>query len=136
MAYLKTEYKIVAINVNSITSVYKKMNLENFLQQNNIDICLLTETKMNETHSLEIPNYTSFVNNRKNKRARDGGTAILVKEKKMDAIETQLPLSTTNKIIEHTIIKSKLKINNKLKQQLFIVSLYATNKTDTKNIFI
>lgn len=95
-------YKIAAINVNSITSLSRKLNLEMFLKQNNIDICLLSETKTYKSETIEITNYMTLINNRNENRPRGGGTAILIK-KGINFSEVLHPTSLHNKVVEYTI---------------------------------
>ena len=48
--------KIIAINVNSIITNYKRYSLHKFLNTHDLDIILLSETKLNPNHKLSLEN--------------------------------------------------------------------------------
>lgn len=99
--------KIIALNINSIIGKEKKLLLADFLQRQNPDIVLLTETKTNIKHKIYITNYQVIRNDRVN--IGGGGTAILVKPTlKYDVVNIPPNLQK----IECTIIRIHL-TNNK-----------------------
>ena len=73
----------------------KRDELFQFINSNNIDICLLCETGLNGDHSIKQNNFKCYRYDRQ--QGRGGGVAILVKK----TIPHQLlPLKNT-KVIEH-----------------------------------
>ena len=118
--------KIVYINVNSIVSNNKRYELLQFLEKNDPDICLLGETKLNDTHKLTFKNYEFIRNDRKN-AIFGGGTGILVK-RNINFEEIKINANDNNKILETTAISIKNLNSNKL----YIVSMYATNSNHKK----
>jgi hypothetical protein len=54
----------------------RKLELEHFLSQHGVDICLLTETRLREREVFRLPNY---VCHRTDRPAGGGGTAIMVR---------------------------------------------------------
>lgn len=69
--------KIVSWNACSI--IGKKLELQEFIEENNVDIVLLSETWLHNGLQLKIPNYKIYRNDRQNRPG--GGTAILIKSK-------------------------------------------------------
>lgn len=69
--------EIIAVNVNSIASVDRRVLLENFLSYNKCDVVFLSETKLYENRSVHIHGFTTFNQNRT--YGFGGGTAILIK---------------------------------------------------------
>lgn len=70
--------KIIHINVNSIISISRRYDLQEFLRKHNPDIVLLNETKLNPRHNLKFVNY-NVVRHDRNGAIRGGGTAILIR---------------------------------------------------------
>jgi len=52
------EIKIIAINVNSIIKNQRRASLMNIINQQNPDIILISETKLNKNHILRFEKYT------------------------------------------------------------------------------
>lgn len=50
--------KIAAINVNSICMTKRRYDLQKFVNENSIDIALLSETKLNAKHRVHLDNHT------------------------------------------------------------------------------
>lgn len=44
--------KIAAINANSIGTIKRRYDLQTFIDQNKIDICLISERKLNAKHKV------------------------------------------------------------------------------------
>lgn len=121
--------KVASINVNSLISLSKRYDLFNFVTENDLDIVLICETKLNNNHRLQFSNYELMRTNRANNK-NGGGTAILVKNTlPFELIPT--PSSRNNKILEYTIIKIK---TISLQSNLYLIALYANN--DTNHFFI
>lgn len=121
--------KIAAINANSIIKQQRRYDLKKFVEDNSLDITLISETKLSQRHKLIIDGHKIIRTDRPGPN-RGGGTAIVIKQQIEHTILTT-PNSSSNKIIEYTLIKIKLN-NNK---SLIIGSLYATSKTDNKIVF-
>ena len=124
----KLNLKIASINVNSIVSHSKRLELINFSESYNPDIILMSETKLNSRHQINFKNYEIIRTDRPNS-TKGGGTAIMIKNS-LSYTQIFTPSSLNNKITEFTIIKIKLKNN----QNLYIVSIYANNECE--NAFI
>ena len=56
----------------------RKLELEHFLSQHGVDICLLSETFLKPDQAFRLANY-SYVCNRTDRPTAGGGTAILVR---------------------------------------------------------
>lgn len=120
--YTIPEVKLAAINVNSLISLNKRYDLLQFLNSNNVDIALISETKLSSKYKIEFSDFNIIRNDRNNNNA-GGGTAILIKRHiQFETIST--PSSRNNQIVEYTIAKVKLKNN----QYLFMISIHANNK--------
>lgn len=113
--------KIASLNVNSLISLSKRNDLYNFVSDNNFDIVLLCETKLNPRYKIQFSQYDLTKTDRP-KSQKGGGTAIMIKKNIPYAIVYN-PASNNNSIIEYTIIKIKLAQFN-----FFIIALYANNK--------
>lgn len=111
--------KIAQINVNSIISNERRANLLGMLREQDPDVVLLCETKLNDKHKIQFKKYKIIRNDRTNSN-QGGGTAILIK-KEIKIKEIINLESTDKKLIEKTIINLELK-NNK---NFYIVSAYA-----------
>lgn len=69
-----TQLKIAQFNIQSLNN--KKPLLIKFLQEKNLDICLLNETWFKENQHISIPGYNLHFKNAKNEH---GGVAILIR---------------------------------------------------------
>ncbi|XP_034949284.1 uncharacterized protein [Chelonus insularis] len=98
------------------------------MEQQQPDIMLLTETKLNKKHKLGFKNYIIYRTDRVNS-VQGGGTAILI-SKKIQAEPQFIPMLRDNKCLEATVIK--LRRDN---ISLFIISGYANHKNN-KHCFI
>lgn len=49
---ISKELKIIHVNVNSLIKISRRYELNNFIKNNNPDIVLLNETKLNNKHKL------------------------------------------------------------------------------------
>ncbi|KAI4474574.1 hypothetical protein M0804_014776 [Polistes exclamans] len=118
--YLTNNYnpiKIAAIYVNSLVSLSKRLH-----QTTNLDITLVSETKLNKKHKIQFRDFHIIRSDRPN-GSRGGGTAIIIKSKiKHETIF--FPTSRNNTILEYTIIKIKSSNNT----NFILVALYANNK--------
>lgn len=65
--------KIIALNVNSIVSVSRRLNLLKFMEQHQPDILMLSETKINRHHQITFKNYKIIRQDRPNSH-QGGGT--------------------------------------------------------------
>ena len=66
------------MNVKSIVSNSARYNILEFLNKHNPEVCLLGETKLNNSHKITFKDYNLIRNDRLNAIA-GGGTAILIK---------------------------------------------------------
>lgn len=111
--------KILSINVNSIIANQRRASLYQAIKKHNPDIVFISETKLNSSHVITFKDYNIVRNDRKNKEG--GGTAIIIRKnipyKKIDLSNT-----TTNQLLEHTILKIKIKSNS----YLYLIAAYAT----------
>ncbi|CAG5093147.1 Protein of unknown function [Cotesia congregata] len=108
-----------AINVNSLEANKRKLDMEEFVKNNQIDIALISETKLHSEHKLSFNDYNLIRTDRPNAK-NGGGTAILI-NKKLSFTPISYPNSLSNKVIEYTAIR--LKVNSK--KSLIIFSIYA-----------
>lgn len=60
------ELNIIHININSLINLSRRYNLSVFLNNNNPDLVLINETKLNSKHKLNFENYNFIRNDRKN----------------------------------------------------------------------
>lgn len=119
----KNNIKIIALNVNSIVANNRRVNLTEFLKNQNPDITLLGETKSNKRHVLNFENYQIERSDRETSMAASGGTAIIIKnEYKYERIQIKNMFQFKN--VEATIVK--LKMGN---ENLYIISIYAAPKS-------
>lgn len=121
--------RIIAVNVNSIIKNYKRASLLALLEANAPDICLVSETKLNDKHNLEFQDYVVIRKDRPNS-VYAGGTAILIKKMFKFQIVHDAEFNK-NKCLETTIIS--VKISNS--KNIFIISAYAP-KSSTPDIFL
>ena len=127
--------KIIAINVNSIVSIHKQQYLKTFLNENDPDVVLLNETKLNPKRRVQFENYKMIRVDRP-ESTLGGGTAILIKNQySYKEIELRNIIKLT--CLETTIVKLKLK----RQQNLILISVYASQRngdtfqTDIDNLF-
>lgn len=117
--------KIIALNVNSIVSIHRRLNLLKFLNKHNPDIMLLSETKLKAKHYIEFEQYHVVRQDRQHTK-QGGGTAILVHNKfKYQHITIDKLLYSAG--LETTIIKIKFKNQ----AQLYIISVYCSSSSNT-----
>lgn len=64
--------KIIQINVNSLISISRRYNLQQFINKHNPDILLLNETKLNSRHRLLFYNYIMIRKDRKDSKQGGG----------------------------------------------------------------
>lgn len=122
------QIKIAAINVNSIVAHHRRLELNQFIAEHNHDILLLSETKLNTIHKISFRDYDIIRNDRPN-AIQGGGTAIVIK-RSIPYIVCNFPSSTSNAILEYTIIKLPTRGN----KTIYIVSIYA--RSDNRDLFI
>ena len=114
--------KIIALNVNSIVSTYRRNNLDVFIKEHNPDILAISETKLTKKHKLFFENYKIIRNDRKNKGG--GGTALFV-HKKIEC--TQISTPPNLEVLELSIVCIRL-----AKKKLYIISSYAAGSSNIK----
>lgn len=120
------ELVIVAINVNSIISLQRRMNLKNLVEDHDPDFVLLGETKLNEKYKINIENYHCIRNDRPNS-TQGGGTAVLIK-KKINYLHIRPACLIRAKCLEATVLR--LKINHD--DNLYIIAAYAAGNNNKK----
>ncbi|XP_057318750.1 uncharacterized protein LOC130663506 [Microplitis mediator] len=90
--------KIAAINANSIGTIKRRYDLQTFIDQNEIDICLISETKLNAKHKVQLSNHQLVRTDRPNS-TKGGGTAIAI-HSKLKFTTIHFPNSSKNKVID------------------------------------
>lgn len=118
--------RICAINVNSIRANKRRYDLQKFIRTHNIDIALLSETKISSIHNPSFVNH-HLIRTDRSKTGRGGGTAILI-NKKLQFSTISHPNSARNQILEYTAIK--IKLNSK--GSLITFSVYAPYSTSNR----
>lgn len=117
------DIKVILINANSICSISKRAILYNFIQQNNPDIVLVTETKLSPRFKVNFNNYnivrTDRVINPNNKNP-GGGTCIFIKE--------TYKYSTINLPKFNSIEVSGIKLQLQNNSSINFFSIYHSNK--------
>ena len=73
------------LNVCGLKSKLRFPDFNDFIM--GYDIVLLTETKLDEMDSIEIPGFNIFTKNRKPKKRKSGGVALLLNNKINSAVE-------------------------------------------------
>ena len=68
---------IAAINVNSLIANHRRYELFHFAKTHNLDVILLSETKLSNKYNLSFKDYKLIRTDRKN-LIQGGGTAILI----------------------------------------------------------
>lgn len=69
---------IVQLNINSLRSIVKRQELNNFIKNESPDILLLNETKLNSKYKMSFENFEFIRNDRPNNNG-GGGTGILIR---------------------------------------------------------
>lgn len=110
--------KIIQINVNSLISISRRYDLQQFLNMHNPDIVLLNETKLNPRHRLQFLNYNIIRKDRVHSK-QGGGTAILVRDK-LKYYSFSNNIIDSFEFLEACIIKIPM-ISNK---NMYIISAY------------
>ena len=114
------ELRIIAVNVNSIITNEKRYGLLKFIEQNNPDILLLNETKLNPKHKITFENYSCIRTDRPN-ALQGGGTAILFRKQIAFISPISFSPLPNSQILETTAIK----INCSRDIRLIIICAYA-----------
>ncbi|XP_044578967.1 uncharacterized protein LOC123261439 [Cotesia glomerata] len=126
----RNSLRIAEINVNSIVKLQRRLDLSKLIDEHDLDITLVTETKLSPRHKLQMDGYNIIRTDRPGPN-RGGGTAIVIRND-IDYNTLSHPNSANNKIIEYTLIKIKLSKN----RHLIVGSLYATTKLESKQVFL
>lgn len=74
-----TTLAIMAINVGSLITLHRRVDIETFTKHNNPDVVLLSETRISAIHKVNIANYI-FPRNDKLPNNPGRGTGILLKD--------------------------------------------------------
>lgn len=111
--------KICAINVNSIRATKRRADLEMFLENNIIDIALISETKLTSKNFFSFRNYQIIRTDRPNVK-NGGGTAIII-HNRIPFSAITYPNSLHNKSIEFSAARITTHSNN----TLILISIYA-----------
>lgn len=111
--------KILSINVNSVIKNQRRASLLNIINQQNPDIILINETKLNKNHIFKLVNY-NIIRNDRNEEHPGGGTAIIIR-KTIKFEEVKIPEINKGKALEHTIIKLDIAKS----ETLFIIAAYS-----------
>lgn len=109
---------IIHINVNSIISLNRRYDLQKFIKNNNPDLILLNETKLNARHNIKFDNY-KFIRKDRCGALRGGGTGILIKDDLKFKVYNNEIVSSF-KCLETCIIKIPLSSN----KSMFVISAY------------
>lgn len=126
----KRKFKIIALNVNSIVSHSRRINLLEILKEHTPLCMLLNETKLNKNHVLSFKDYIIERNDRDSEHSA-GGTAILIKKNlKYGRIRLEKRINFTT--IEQTTIRVKLSNG----ENLYIISIYARRRSGSEDNFI
>lgn len=121
--------KIVTWNTNGILN--RKLELEAFLLEQKIDICLISETHMTKTSTLKLRGYKIYSTIHPDNLAK-GGCAIIIKENikhnEESSIQTeQMQLA----VIEVLSTKQKFKVGS-----LYCPPKFNINKSSFHNVFV
>lgn len=119
--------KLCALNVNSIGSLKRRYDLQEFINTNNINIAMVSETTLNNKHKLKFDNHTIIRTDRPN---RNGGGTAIIADNKLEITTITTPNSLRIKLIEYTAIKVAVNAN----KTLIIISIYAAQRDSS--IFI
>ncbi len=115
--------RIVVFNARGVAK--QKAELTNFLKDNDIDICLLTETFLKPRHKFTIPNYKVHRTDRLT--ADNGGTAVLVR-RSIQHYHTPVPVLNSLECTAVTVVEAN--------REMVLVSNYKQPKVklDTTDI--
>ena len=91
---VKSTLKFATINICGLENKLKFPDFDTFINQ--YDFVCITETKLDDFDSINIPGYTFFGINRKNARRKSGGVGLLVKNTLSQYIQTFDNLSSEN----------------------------------------
>lgn len=132
------ELIVIQLNINSIISMKKRTELEVFTKKHKPQIIILSETKLNKKHTLNINGYKTIRNDRTQNSG--GGTAILYSNNiECEEIETpknittfecciaKLTLKNSKPLIIASIYKPPTELKNK-KQTLIKINTIELNK--------
>lgn len=103
--------KILFWNTQGVTR--KRLDLLQFVQEHNIDVLLLNETHLSNTHQFKLPNYFSYYTNKPQVRNKPpaGGTAILINRRLVHHRINVTTNSITNTTIHINTGKSELRLS-------------------------
>lgn len=114
---------LITMNVNSLVSDAKQVELKSFLTKYRPHLVLLSETKLSSRHRISLPNYNVYRNDRDSDGG--GGNATLVRiDLKHEVINTPVLLSS-----EATCIT--LNLHN---TKLTVVSFYCPSKLQKQDL--
>lgn len=114
------------INVNSLCSLKKRLDLQKYLDEYRYDIVTISETKLNNKYKLKFNNY-DIIRSDRAINSYEGGTAIAIKNNIKYVNITQ---PKKYKIIEYSAVRIMVNTN----KSLLIFGIYATQSS--KNTFI
>lgn len=107
--------KVISINVRGISSRYKKLIIQRFLQIQQPDILLMCETQLRGNHQPKFDGYIAFY---KHRPTHGGGVAILIKQNyPAKIIDTSLCQSFEICGISSSIGGNKISFYSKFYQQ-------------------
>ncbi|KAK2578074.1 hypothetical protein KPH14_012839, partial [Odynerus spinipes] len=92
-------------DVEVIANELCRFDLKKFIQSHNIDLALLSETKLNKKNKLHFNNYGVLRTDRPN--AKMGGGIAILAHKRLDCTASRHPNSMNNQTIEYSAIKLK-----------------------------
>ena len=115
---------IIAINVNSLISIQRRLEIINFIKIHKPDILLISETKLDKRHKIVIDDYNIIRKDRDKDNKGGGGTAIIIHKKFKYRI---VNIKKKFKTFEITTIEIKLDNNN---NKLIVAACYAPQETN------
>lgn len=115
------DFKIFAINTNSLISDYKQFIMQKFLDDHMPDVVLVSETKLNASHHIAFKNYNIYRTDRSG-ATQGGGTAVIFKNN-LNLIPVKYNFLNKFKLLELSIVKIKIENDN----TLYFISIYVTN---------
>lgn len=105
---------IAHLNINSLKSITKQMELNEYLIKSNLDIIALNETNLKKTHNFDFNQYNIIRND--NETRRKGGIAIIVK-KELNYEQIEINSANEKEILAIEITNTDIPI--------LIISIYA-----------
>lgn len=119
--------KIIQINVNSIISLSRRSDLQEFIKKHKPDIVFLSETKLNIKHRVSFTDY-NVIRRDRFLANRGGGTAILVKN------NLKFSIHNDSRILKFTALETCI-INIPLfsNKTFFIISAYYSSNKNSSN---